>query len=109
MGCCQRCSEAGIQDASEQKQGFTQTRGKKGADRRKTPAMKGKDLAISKAKDLVTKGKDLVVKTAQELTQKALTKGVAATQKALSKDEASKVGQIVSSIDPTGIFDRSKH
>ena len=48
-------------------------------------ALKGKDLAISKAKDLVTKGKDLVDKKAQDVTQKALAKGVAATQKALSK------------------------
>ena len=37
-----------------------------------------------------------------------LAKGVAATQKALSKDEASKVGQIASRIDPTGSLDKIK-
>ena len=62
MGCCQICCEIGIQEASEQRQGFTQIRGQKGSERRKTLAFKGKDLAISKAKDLVAKGKDLAVK-----------------------------------------------
>ena len=43
----------------------------------KIPEIKSKDMAISKAKDLVTKGKDLAVKKVQVLTQKSLATGVA--------------------------------
>ena len=77
----------------------------------KIAEIKSKDMAISKAKDLVTKGKDLAVKRVQDLTQKSLATGVATTQKALSRGlnlVTAKVGQIASRIDPTSTLDKIK-
>ena len=111
MGCCQRCSEIRIQDASEQGKNLLKLGAKKALTTGKTLAIKGKDVAISKAKDLVTECKHLAVKKAQDLTQKALTKGVAATQNALSKGQdlvTSKVRQIARRIDPIGTLDKVK-
>ena len=64
--------------------------------------IKSKDIATSKAKDLVSKWNNLAVKKVQDLTKKSLATRVATTQKALSMGQdlvTAKVAQIASRID----------